>query len=47
MPIVINNHQVIDDEWVDLTIAANSQRPENDLKVIVDLDRLRNHIHLR
>jgi uncharacterized protein (DUF934 family) len=42
MPIIINNHQIIDDEWVDLTIDGNSQRPEHDLKVIVDLDRLRN-----
>jgi uncharacterized protein (DUF934 family) len=42
MPIVINNHQVIDDEWVDLTIDSNSLRPENDLKVIVGLGRLRN-----
>ena len=42
MPIVINNHQIIDDEWVDCAIAGNSQRSEHDLKVIVDLDQLRN-----
>ena len=40
MQIIINNHQIIDEEWVDLTIAGNIQRQEHDLKVIVDLDRL-------
>lgn len=40
MPIVINNHQVIDDEWLDLTTEGNSF--DNGSKVIVGLDRLKN-----
>ncbi|MFT4607620.1 MAG: hypothetical protein ACI9V8_001216 [Urechidicola sp.] len=41
MPIVINNHQVIDDEWVDLTSECNSLSLEVGSKVIVSLDRLK------
>lgn len=42
MPIVINNHQVIDDEWVDLTNESNSLSLDNGSKVIVSLDQLQN-----
>jgi uncharacterized protein (DUF934 family) len=40
MPIVINNHQVIDDEWVDLSNESNSF--DSASKVIVSLDQLKN-----
>ena len=44
MPIVINNHQVIDDEWVDLTNENNSF--DSASKVIVSLDQLKNKFDL-
>ncbi|MFT5225561.1 MAG: hypothetical protein ACI8XX_001313 [Polaribacter sp.] len=40
MPIVINNHQAIDDEWVNL--AHEDDDHDNYSKVIVGLDQLRN-----
>jgi uncharacterized protein (DUF934 family) len=40
MPKIINNHQVIEDEWLDLTNESNS--PDTSLKVIVSLDQLKN-----
>lgn len=40
MPIVINNHQVIDDEWADLTNETDSF--DGDSKIIVSLDQLIN-----
>jgi uncharacterized protein (DUF934 family) len=40
MPIVINSHQVIDDEWVVLTNESSSF--DSTSKVIVSLDQLKN-----
>ena len=40
MPIVINNHQVIDDEWVDLTVDENCS--DENSKIIVGLEQLIN-----
>lgn len=40
MPIVIDNRQIIDDEWVDLTNESNNLNSGS--KVIVSLDQLKN-----
>lgn len=38
MPIVINNHQVIDDEWVDVT--GDQKSTDGHSKIIVSLEQL-------